>query len=95
MVGSAFKTSSWLRGIKIAAAINFFLFVIAALYLGGDALNGYESNGRHFLGQHGNGPFTEVNHATFTYSRWHALATIGSIVPVVFVEVWLRTRRRS
>lgn len=95
MVNSAFKTPAALRTAKILAAINFFVFVVAAIYLGGDALNGYAREGRYFLGQHVNGPFTEVSRAIYNYSFWHALGTIGSIVPLVLGELWLRTRRRS
>ncbi len=51
------------------AAINFFAFVFVALAIGGDAVNGYSSNGHFFLKNHGR--ITEVSEAVFTYSKWH------------------------
>ena len=49
---------------------NFLVFVIAAIWLRGDALNGHAVDGRYFLASHGQ--LTEVDRAVFVYSEWHA-----------------------
>jgi hypothetical protein len=72
------------RVIALIGAIDFALFVITALYLGGDALNGYRQGNRYFLGLHSNGPFTEVSRSTFLYSEWH-VASLFVIIGVVLV----------
>ncbi|CAN5663917.1 hypothetical protein BH09VER1_BH09VER1_00930 [soil metagenome] len=55
------------------AILNFIAFSIAALYLGGDAFNGYAiSTGHYFLSSHGHQ--TEVSHAIWTYSYIHAIS---------------------
>jgi hypothetical protein len=46
--------------------INFLLFFILAVYLGGDALGGGVINGHYFLSNHGR--LTEVSHRVFVYS---------------------------
>lgn len=56
--------------IAIIGIVNFLSFVAIAFSLGGDALNGYASDGRYFLGEHGR--YTEVSEAVFQYSQWHA-----------------------
>jgi hypothetical protein len=52
--------------------LNTILFAIIAVRLGGDAISGHASDGHYFLAFHGKN--TEVSHAVFTYSRWHAIS---------------------
>jgi hypothetical protein len=52
------------------AILNFALFVIVAVSLGGDAVNGKEEAGRTYVGAHGH--YTEVSRSVFEYSRLHA-----------------------
>jgi hypothetical protein len=59
-----------LIGVGIVGIVNFVTFVAVAISLGGDALNGYASDGRCFLGEHGR--YTEVSASVFQYSKWHA-----------------------
>jgi len=54
--------------------INFLLFFILAVYLGGDALGGGVINGHYFLSNHGR--LTEVSHRVFVYSEVHSAITI-------------------
>jgi len=56
----------------IAGFCNFLAFWIAAVYLGGDAINGKAVEGHYFLSSHGH--FTEVGRNIFTYSRWHVFS---------------------
>ena len=50
--------------------VNFLAFFVAAVYLGGDAVNGKMEAGHFFLMSHGR--LTEVNEDVFAYSKWHA-----------------------
>ena len=60
-------------GIFIAAFVNFTAFWLAAVYLGGDAVNGRIADGHYYLMAHGR--YTEVSAAVFNYSKWHAYST--------------------
>lgn len=68
------------------AVINFIVFIVGSLYLGGDALNGYVKAGHHFVCAHGR--CTEVSGAIWRYSYWHAVASFGGIL-LVFAETAL------
>jgi len=66
--------------------INFVVFVIIALLIGGDAINGNETAGHYYLSN--KGKLTELGYYVFTYSKIHTislfithpLAIIASIV---------------
>ena len=49
--------------------LNFASYVIVALSLGGDAVNGKTEGGRFYLCEHGH--YTEVSRSVFEYSRYH------------------------
>jgi len=53
----------------ILCVLNFVVFLAGDIVLGGSAVNGKIEGGRFFLGSHGR--LTEVNEATFYYSKWH------------------------
>jgi hypothetical protein len=53
--------------------VNFVLFFVGAVYLGGDAINGKAMADHFYLMSHGR--FTEVSEAVFTYSKWHVYST--------------------
>jgi hypothetical protein len=57
--------------------LNFFVFVAGTLYLGGDALNGYERAGHYFVCSHGS--CKEVAEEVWTFSRWHAISALAGI----------------
>ena len=70
-----------------AAIINFAIFVIITLIIGGDAVNGKEVAGHYFLGNHGQ--LTEVNYLAFVYSKIHVLSVwvtmpLGMIAALIF-----------
>jgi len=50
--------------------LNFVAFVIVAVAIGGDAVNGKAVGGHYYLASHGK--LTEVSEAVYTYSLWHA-----------------------
>jgi hypothetical protein len=58
------------KGIVVIAAVNFVAFAVESMYLGGDAGNGMISEGRYYVGSHGQ--YTIVSAAVFTISKWHA-----------------------
>jgi hypothetical protein len=58
----------------VVVVINFAAFVIAAVWLGGDAINGHSGNGHYYVCGHGS--CSEVGRAVFTYSWWHAFSVI-------------------
>jgi hypothetical protein len=49
--------------------LNFVVFFIVALAIGGDAVNGKVVGGHFYLANHGT--LTEVSEAVYTYSLWH------------------------
>jgi len=77
-----------LRALAVAAWLNFVVFGVVDVYLGGDALNGKVENGRYFLNNHG--PYAEVSHATFLYSAVHATTAILGMCFFVFAARQLR-----
>jgi hypothetical protein len=81
------KRAKWvIYPTAILAMINFIVFVVGSVYLGGDALNGYVQAGHYFVCAHGH--CTEVSIATWHYSYWHAYASMGGIL-LIFGEVAL------
>lgn len=50
--------------------LNFLVFIVIDMILGGDALNGKTVAGHYFLGNHG--VYTEVNYSVYMYSSFHA-----------------------
>lgn len=74
------------------AVINFAAFVLIALVIGGDALNGHEVSGRYFLSNHGK--LTEVGRMTYEYSKWHAISVFITHPVAIFVGwKWSRQQR--
>jgi hypothetical protein len=60
-----------LAAVVIGSA-NFFWFFIESARLGGDALNGSVREGHYFVVSHGS--TTEVDRATWEWSRFHAMS---------------------
>lgn len=80
-------TTSMTRPEKVLTAIcaaNFIVFVLVAVVIGGDAINGHIADGRYFLAM--NGRVTETTASVFSYSRWHAFATIMLFVFVLVLR---------
>jgi hypothetical protein len=79
----------WVVGL---ALLNFSAFWIAAVYLGGDAVNGKTDNGHFFLMSHGR--YTEVSADLFTYSKWHAYS-LWLTHPLAFVAAYWLVRNKG
>ena len=81
----------WMKAIALLWFTNFFAFTAIAMYLGGDAINGYVKDGHYFLAMHGHA--VEVSRDMFTYSKWHAIVTLASFV--ILVPLSLAMKRRA
>jgi len=60
--------------VWIIAIINFFSFILFTLSLGGDALNGFQENGKYYVSTHGRN--TEVSEVIWKMNRIHAISMI-------------------
>jgi hypothetical protein len=58
----------------VVAMVNFTAFFIAALVLGGDALNGKVEDGHYYL--RNKRKYTEVSRDVWLYSRAHAISVL-------------------
>jgi hypothetical protein len=76
----------------LAGIVNFFVFFLAAVYLGGDALSGRAVDGHYFLSSHGR--LTEVSQAVFTYSEWHVRGVFITH-PIAAICAWRLSRQRN
>ena len=61
------RRSLW--AISTLCGLNFVVFFIVALVIGGDAVNGKVVEGHFYLSDPGK--LTEVSEAVYTYSLWH------------------------
>lgn len=63
-----------------AVTLNFAVFVVFAVYFGGDAINGKSENGHYYVfgvASNSSGKtYTEVSKEVFNYSRLHALSVL-------------------
>jgi hypothetical protein len=60
------------RMISYIAILNFLLFFLIAVVIGGGAIWGKIEEGHYYVGNHGR--YTEVGRLVFTYSQLHALS---------------------
>lgn len=81
--------------LVLIGALNFASFIIMALILGGDAVNGKSDGQRYYLGSHGH--YTEVSQSTFEYSRLHTYR-VWITHPLIFLGagslIWLKKKER-
>jgi hypothetical protein len=68
------RARQFVDGFGGVAVLNFLLFCVIGVCIGGDALNGKTENGRYFLSM--NGRITEVSRGLWLYSRYHAISTL-------------------
>jgi len=78
------STRTW-TVVGVFCLANFVVFVVVALIIGGDALNGKAEGGKFFLANHGK--LTEVSRETFVYSRYHSLSLFITH-PIFFLAAW-------
>ena len=87
-IKSTSKRAKWVLGSAMAvAAINFLIFWIIAVDVGGDAVNGYEKAGHYFVCAHG--ACREVSQAFWRYSYWHSISSMVGIFLVFVVAAIL------
>jgi hypothetical protein len=58
-----------LRSIFILGILNFVVFWIVAVAIGGDAVSGHRAGGHYYLANHGK--LTEVSELVWRYSQAH------------------------
>jgi hypothetical protein len=83
---------TWMKVAGALWIINFLAFTAIAMYLGGDAFNGYVKEGHYFLKAHGH--VTEVSREIYEYSRWHVISLIASFV-ILFPLSYALDRRSA
>lgn len=68
----------------LVAVPSFVFFSAFSLLIGGDALNGFSSEGRYFVSSHGND--TEVSWLTYTISWYLGSLTLATFIPMVLLD---------
>ena len=85
-----------LIAICVVCCLNFVVFFVVAVKIGGDAVNGKITGGHFYLAEHGK--LTEVSEAIFTYSLWHVRSLMVThplaILTGYLVKIEQRERRR-
>ena len=81
-----------LGAVAAVAIVNFIAFVIIAILIGGDAVNGRIDSGHYFVANHGR--LTEVSASVFTYSRWHARSLFVTHPLGMIAIGWIYSRRK-
>lgn len=71
--------------------LNFLVFVVIAIAIGGDAVNGRIVDGHFYVANHGR--LTEVSQAVYTYSLWH-VRSIFVTHPLAILTGYLAQRER-
>ena len=69
--------------VGILALINFGTFLVMAVKLGGDAINGKQEGGLYYLSSHGQ--LTEVSARVYWYSFCHSISVVFTHVAALFV----------
>ena len=82
------------HSLFVIAILNFLAFIIVALLIGGDAVNGKVADGKYYVAEHGN--YTKVTEAVFTYSRYHCYSVwITHPVGILAIGIWSTIDRRK
>ena len=77
------KLLSWIPVfVFYGLAVNFAIFFVLSLLLGGTADNGMITDGKYYLGDHGK--FREVSKAVFVFSEAYTRFTMDTF-PLAFV----------
>jgi hypothetical protein len=74
------------------AIVNFLIFFLMALSIGGDAVNGKVEGGKYYVANHGK--YTEVSKTVFTYSRFHCYSVwVTHPVGILAMIAWSMAKR--
>ena len=68
--------------VFFAWMVNFAIFGLVAVAIGGDAINGHTTDGHYYLANHGR--LTEVTKGVYFYSYAHCLS-VFVLAPVVII----------
>jgi hypothetical protein len=82
----------FLQGVFVVCMLNFAAFLLVAMSIGGDAVNGRQSAGHYFVASHGK--LTEVSRAVWMYSRAHSYSLFVTH-PIGILAVVLAQRGRK
>ena len=85
-------SSRTLWAVFVVGMVNFTIYMLIGYKLGGDAVNGYATNGRYFLSNHG--IHTETTHWIFIYSKVHTYSLFITH-PLAILSVLVLNSRRS
>lgn len=78
--------------IIAVGVLNFVAFIVIALLIGGDAVNGHANDGHFYLSNHGKP--TEVSEAVFRYSYAHAMS-LWITHPAAMIAAVVQRRSRA
>jgi hypothetical protein len=81
-----------LRNALIAIGfLNFVLFIVGTLYLGGDAWSGKIEGGKYYVWGYHNGTkeYSEVSRAAFDYSRFHVYSVMVTWPLMILAGLYL------
>lgn len=81
------------RFVLVGACANFFFFLLGYILIGGDALQGEQSDGRYWVGNKGN--LREVSKAAYHYSVLHLMSLLFSHPLALAMVITARRRSRS
>lgn len=83
------------RIIFAVAILNFLLFFLISLFIGGDAFTGKIEDGHYYVGNHGH--YTEVSYFVFACSKLHAssVCITHPLAMVASLVYWITGGRRG
>jgi hypothetical protein len=77
-----------------AIALNWVIWWVEAVAIGGTAVGGKISGGRYYVVSHGG--YTEVSSSIFAFSTWHTYVTWLSFGTAIIAGfLWKRMRSRT
>ena len=77
------------NALFVIGFLNFVVFVVVAILIGGDAVNGHRTSDHYYLRNHGQ--LTEVSAAVWQYSRIHVYS-IWVTHPLAMFAAWRSNR---
>jgi hypothetical protein len=78
--------------VMVITFINLFAFIVVAVWLGGDAVNGGASGEHYYLAEHGHQ--VEVSHGVWIYSRLHSYSAMIS-APLFITAGYIRDKLKK
>ncbi len=79
-----------LLALAVIGFVNFCVYAIVAVLIGGNSWSGQEADGGFFVGMYGE--LTKVSHGVYAYSYWHTISVFITFPLCVLACVLLRVR---